>query len=106
MKRHLFFLLSVLLTAFGGHKMTDVSISGADTNIVVDSMTSKDSLSMVEEENKLLKTLLPDLYSRKFPTAEEMKMWELVIDGDVAYKDVPVLGRALVKAYLYLGIQT
>lgn len=79
--------------------MTDVSISGADTNIVVDSMTSKDSLSMVEEENKLLKTLLPDLYSRKFPTAEEMKMWELVIDGDVAYKDVPVLGRALVKAY-------
>ena len=99
MKRHLFFILSVLLTAFGGHKMTDVSISGADTNIVVDSMTSKDSLSMVEEENKLLKTLLPDLYSRKFPTAEEMKMWELVIDGDVDYKDVPVLGRALVRAY-------
>jgi hypothetical protein len=24
---------------------------------------------------------------------------ELVIDGDVAYKDVPVLGRALVRAY-------
>ena len=79
MKRHLFFILSVLLTAWGGHRTTDVSFSGADRSIVTDSMTAKDSLSMVEEENKLLKTLLPDLYSRKFPTAEEMKMWNLLL---------------------------
>ena len=100
MKRFLPFLFSVVLAACGGQKTDSAMQLNADSGVVaVDSVMPKDSLAMVKEENELLKTLLPDLYSRKFPTAEEMKMWELVIDGDVAYKDVPVLGRALVRAY-------
>ena len=92
MKRYLFFLFSVVLAAWGGQRFA-VAQSG------VGSVVPKDSLAMVEEENKLLETLIPDLCSRKFPTEEEMKMWYLIIDESGDWKELPVLARALVRAY-------
>ena len=92
MKRFLFFLFSVVLAAWGGQRF-------AVAQSAVGSVEPKDSLAMVEEENKLLETLIPDLCSRKFPTEEEMKMWYLIIDESGDWKELPVLARALVRAY-------
>ena len=92
MKRYLFFLFSVVLAAWGGQRF-------AVAQSAVGSVEPKDSLAMVEEENKLLETLIPDLCSRKFPTEEEMKMWYLIIDEEKDRKELPVLARALVRAY-------
>ena len=94
MKRYLFFLFAVVLAAYGGQRA--VAQSEADTSVGV---MPKDSLSMVEEENKLLEKLLPDLCSRKFPTAEEMKMWNLIVEEEKDREELPVLARALVRAY-------
>ena len=99
MKRILFFLFSVGLAACGGQKTDSAMQLNADSSVVADSVLPKDSLSMVEEENKLLEKLIPDLCSRKFPTAEEMKMWNLIIEEEKDRKDLPVLARALVRAY-------
>lgn len=94
------YIFAATLMACGSQKSENGNQPVADTTAVVtDTVAPKDSLAMVEEEDKLLKTLLPDLCSRKFPTAEEMKMWDLVIDKDVEYKKLPVLARALVRAY-------
>ena len=94
------YIFAATLMACGSQKSENGNQLVADTTAVVaDTVAPKDSLAMVEEEDKLLKTLLPDLCSRKFPTAEEMKMWDLVIDKDVEYKKLPVLARALVRAY-------
>ena len=82
----------MVLAAWGGQRSA-VAQSG------VGSVVPKDSLAMVEEENKLLETLIPDLCSRKFPTEEEMKMWYLIIDESGDWKELPVLARALVRAY-------
>lgn len=102
MKRYLFFLFAVVLAAYGGQWA--VAQSEADTSVGV---MPKDSLSMVEEENKQLEKLLPDLCSRRFPTAEEMKMWHLIIEEDKDRNEQPVLARALVRAYFgnqFLGL--
>ena len=102
MKRYLFFLFAVVLAAYGGQRA--VAQSEADASVGV---MPNDSLSMVEEENKLLEKLLPDLCSRKFPTAEEMKMWHLIIEEDKDRNELPVLARALVRAYFgnqFLGL--
>ncbi len=102
MKRYLFFLFAVVLAAYGGQRA--VAQSEADTSVGV---MPNDSLSMVEEENKLLEKLLPDLCSRRFPTAEEMKMWHLIIEEDKDRNELPVLARALVRAYFgnqFLGL--
>ena len=98
MKRYLFFVFSVVLAAWGGQRFA-VAQSGVGSRVVADSVVPKDSLAMVEEENKLLETLIPDLCSRKFPTEEEMKMWYLIIDEEKDRKELPVLARALVRAY-------
>ena len=92
MKRYLFFLFSVVLAAWGGQRF-------AVAQSAVGSVEPKDSLAMVEEENKLLETLIPDLCSRKFPTAEEMKMWNLIVEEEKDREELPVLARALVRAY-------
>ena len=94
MKRFLFSLFAVGLAAYGGQRA--VALSEADACVGV---MPNDSLSMVEEENKLLEILIPDLCSRRFPTAEEMKMWYLIIDEEKDREELPVLARALVRAY-------
>ena len=99
MKRILFFFFSVGLAACGGQKTDSAMQLNADSSVVADSVLPKDSQSMVEEENKLLEKLIPDLCSRKFPTAEEMKMWNLIVEEEKDRKDLPVLARALVRAY-------
>ena len=100
MKRFLPFLFSVVLAACGGQKTDSAMQLNADSGVVaVDSVMPKDSLAMVKEENELLKTLLPDLCSRRFPTEEEVKMWKLIVDDEIDRKKLPVLARALVRAY-------
>ena len=99
MKRILPFLFSVGLAACGGQKTDSAMQLNADSSVVADSVLPKDALSMVEEENKLLEKLIPGLCSRKFPTAEEMKMWNLIVEEEKDRKDLPVLARALVRAY-------
>ena len=65
--------LSLALIACGSQKSENADEASADSVSSVAAVTPKDSLAMVKEENELLKTLLPDLCSRRFPTEEEVK---------------------------------
>ena len=91
--------LSLALIACGSQKSENADEASVDSVSSVATVTPKDSLAMVKEENELLKTLLPDLCSRKFPTEEEIKMWKLIVDDEIDRKRLPVLARALVRAY-------
>ena len=99
MRRLMPILLSLVLIACGSQKSENADEASADSVTSVTTVTPKDSLAMVKEENELLKTLLPDLCSRKFPTEEEIKMWKLIVDDEIDRKKLPVLARALVRAY-------
>lgn len=90
MKRFLFSLFAVVLAAYGGQRA--VAQSEADACVGV---MPNVSLSMVEEENKLLEKLIPDLCSRRFPTAEEMRMWNLIVEEEKDREDLPVLAPCL-----------
>ena len=80
--------LSLALIACGSQKSENADEASADSVTSVTTVTPMDSLAMVKEESELLKTLLPDLCSRKFPTEEEIKMWKLIVDDEIDRKEI------------------
>lgn len=50
-------------------------------------------------EDSLTARLITDLQTRVFPTEQEIEMWKLITEDNVKRDSLPLLGRALVRAF-------
>lgn len=50
-------------------------------------------------EDSLTARLIADLQTRVFPTEQEIEMWKLITEDNVKRDSLPILGRALVRAF-------
>lgn len=96
---YLLVVLGVVSSCQGQQKQNNKSAGIKETT----DSNAKDVMMDIENqsaEDSLTEILLTDLQTRVFPTEEEIGLWRLITEEGAERDNLPLLGRALVRAFL------